>query len=266
MILIGGAGGFIGRALSSEIPEARTVGHAASDAPGLFDGIAAAVWCGRDPRLGTPAWARDGDTEIAFARRCAAEGVHLLSLGTRKVYAASPAPLAETAPLAPRDLYGQQKLALEKALGAILGQGLTLLRLANVFGFEPRRTSFMGRMLTTLAATEEIRFAMSPFTRRDFLPVATAAAMIAALARDPPGGIVNVGSGLGLECGRLALAVIEGYGSGRLVVEGAEERDAFVLDTRRLHARTGLTMSVEEILAAARACGRRLAAEPGRPG
>jgi UDP-glucose 4-epimerase len=264
LILIGGAGGFIGRALASALPEARAIGHTGSDAPGLLQGIAVAVWCGRDPRLGTAGWALDDDAEIAVAKRCAKAGVHLLSLGTRKVYAPSPTPLDETAPVGPTDLYGRQKLALEEALAEILGAGLTRLRLANVFGFEPGRRSFMGRMLTTLAAAGEVRFAMSPFTRRDFLPVDAAAAMLAALARDPPGGIVNLGSGIALEAGRLAQALMEGFGRGRLVVERPEVRDAFVLDTSRLHRLTGLAVEAEELLAAARRCGRRLAEVAGR--
>jgi dTDP-4-dehydrorhamnose reductase/UDP-glucose 4-epimerase len=258
VILVVGAGGFIGRALAAAVPAARTAAHGEAGRPGLLDGIAAAVWCGRDPRLGTPAWRVEADAEPAFAGACAAAGVPLLSLGSRKVYAPSPQPLHEGSPLGPTDLYGRQKLALEQALQAIPGLRLTRLRLSNVFGLEPGRTSFMGRMLTTLAHDGEVRFDMSPFTRRDFLPVETAARMIAALAADPPGGIVNLGAGTALETGRLALALIDGFGRGRLVVDSPEIRDAFVLDTRRLFWRTGITVAPEEVLEAAQRCGRRL--------
>jgi len=59
------------------------------------------------------------------------------------------------------------------------GLGLTISRrLARLMR---GRTTFMGRMLTSLAAEGEIRFDMSPFTRRDFIPVETAGAAIAAL-------------------------------------------------------------------------------------
>ena len=51
--------------------------------------------------------------------------MHLLSLGTRKVYAPSAAPLAEDSPLGPSDAYGRHKLALEQALHGVLGPGLT---------------------------------------------------------------------------------------------------------------------------------------------
>ena len=74
----------------------------------------------------------------------------------------------------------------------------------------------MGRMLHHAREPGEIRFDMSPFTRRDFIPVETAGRAIAALLQTPPGGIVNVGSGIALECGRLALWLLEGFGRGRL--------------------------------------------------
>jgi hypothetical protein len=99
----------------------------------------------------------------------------------------------------------------------------------------------MGRMLTTLAEQGEIRFDMSPFTRRDFIPVENAGRAIAALLQAPPGGVVNVGSGIPLECGRLALWLLEGFGRGHLVCESWQERDAFVLAVDRLRRLTGVT-------------------------
>ena len=49
----------------------------------------------------------------------------------------------------------------------------------------------------------------------------------------PPGGVLNVGSGIALPTGRLALWVLEGYGRGELVIESPREHDAFVLDVGR---------------------------------
>lgn len=271
-ILIAGAGGFIGCTLARTIPGCRTAGHAEAARPEMLaemlaemlDGVRTAVWCGRDPRLGGDGWKLAEDAEIGFARACAAAGVHLLSLGTRKVYAASAEPLREDSALGPLDAYGRQKLELELALHGILGARLTRLRLANIFGWEPGRRTFMGQMLAGLSRDGEIRFDMSPFTRRDFLAVEDAAALVAALAADPPGGVVNVGSGTGLETGRLAMALIGGFGRGRLVVERAEERDAFTLDTRRLFWLTGMKVEAGRAEAVARALGRAAADKLGR--
>ncbi len=265
MILVVGAGGLIGRQVVRALgPLARARAHLALEEPDLLDGIEAVVHAGRDPRLGTPGYRPEDDVELALARRVAARGLPFLTLSSRKVYAPAATPLDEAAALGPNDLYGRQKLAMEEALAALLGDRLTRLRLANIFGFEPGRASFMGRMLDGLAGDATITFDMSPFTTRDFLDVASAGRMIAGLARRPPGGIVNVGSGVALETGRLALALIEGFGRGRLLVTDHAERDGFVLDCRKLSGLLGPSTGRDGLLARARRTGARLS-EPARP-
>lgn len=257
--------GLLGRAIAAALgSEGHLLGHGAVDDPTILDGVATVVWAGRHPALGTPDWRIEDDNEPQFAHRAVERRIAFLALGTRKVYAPSTRSLREDDPLAPGDLYGAQKLALEERLAHIPGLRLTRLRIANVFGFErdPRRTSFMTRLLATLAREGEVRLDVSPFTVRDFVPVERAAAWIAALARRPPGGIVNLGSGIPLAIGRLALAVIEGFGRGRLVCESPAERDGFVLAVDRLRALLPEAVLGEaELLDTARALGGRLAAE-----
>jgi UDP-glucose 4-epimerase len=259
MILVTGAGGFIGRAVVEALgPAAIPASHRAFDAPTINVGIRAVVHAGRDPRLGRPDYCLEHDIELEIARFAAAHDLPFLSLGTRKVYAPSDQPHAEDAPLGPIDRYGEQKLALEEALMAILGERLTRLRLANIFGPERGRRSFMGLMLQGLETAETITFDMSPFVTRDFLPVETTARAIATLARNPPGGIVNIGSGVPLEVGRLALALIGGSGRGRLLVTDPRHHDAFTLDVSRLRQLTGITTDATTILAHAHSIGRSL--------
>lgn len=236
--------GFIGRAIAAALQpgEARLASHEDAAEPALMRGVATLVHAGRDPRLGSEAWRLEDDLELKLARAAAMAQISVVSLGTRRVYAPAPGRRNEADRVGPVDLYGQQKLRLEHALHALLGRHLTRLRLANIIGYEalPGRSTFMGLMLQGLKRREEIRFDMSPFVRRDFLPVELCGRWLAELARRPPGGIVNVGSGVALECGRLALWLIEGYGQGRLVIDDPAERDSFVLDVRRL---TGLVGS-----------------------
>ena len=123
----------------------------------------------------------------------------------------------------------------------------------------------MARMLGGLARRGEIRFDVSPFVHRDFLPVEFCARWLAELARRPPGGVLNVGSGVALPLGRLALWVIEGYGRGRLVVDSPDERDSFVLETRNLRSLLGgAACTADDLAACCRALGRHLrgAGEP----
>jgi len=259
MILVTGAGGFIGRAIVEALgPLARPASHRAFAIPTPNVDIRAVVHAGRDPLLGTPDYRVERDVELRIAHVAATHGLPLLSLGTRKVYAPADQPLAETAPIGPTDRYGEQKLALEEALEAILGERLTRLRLANIFGSERGRKSFMGLMLQGLDTADTITFDMSPFVARDFLPVETTAAAVAELAKAPPGGIVNIGSGIPLEVGRLALALIEGRGRGRLLVTDPRHHDAFTLDVGRMRALTGIGTDRDAILAATHGVGSAL--------
>ena len=235
--------GFIGRAVAAALPTGamRLVGHDAIGDPDLLRGVATVLFAGRNPALGGDAWRLEDDPELALAHRAAPAHVSFVSLGTRKVYAPSGNPLSETDRIGPIDLYGSHKLALEHALAAVLGRRLTRLRLANIFGYERMagRATFLGQMLQGLARHDEIRFDMSPFVRRDFLPISHCSAWLAEVTRRPPGGILNIGSGVGLPVGRLALWLIEGYGRGRLTIESPDERNSFVLDTRNLKALVG---------------------------
>jgi UDP-glucose 4-epimerase len=259
MILVTGAGGFIGRAIVQALgADARPASHQAFQEPTRFADMTAVVHAGRDPLLGKPGYRVADDAELKLAHLAAAHDLPFLSLGTRKVYAPSDQALDETAPIGPTDRYGEQKLALEGALAAILGPRLTRLRLANIFGFELGRQGFMGMMIGALQRGEPITFDMSPFVRRDFLPVETTARAIARLAADPPGGIVNIGSGIGLETGRLALALIEGHGGGQLLISDPRHHDPFTLDVTRMTRLTGITTDTTAILARARAIGQQL--------
>jgi len=267
MLLVTGAGGFIGSAIARALgDEACAVAHHSGAWADRLGGVIAIVHAGRDPRLGKPDYRLEDDAELKVARLAADRDLPFLTLGTRKVYAPADAPLRENAPLGPSDRYGEQKLQMEEALQRLLGERLTRLRLANIFGFERGRQSFMGRMLEGLEQEDTITFDMSPFVARDFLPVETAAVAIARLLAAPPGGIVNIGSGVPLETGRLALAVIEGRGAGRLLSDSPSVADAFTLDVERMQALTGITVDSAELLRRANEIGRRLGLAEGAAG
>jgi UDP-glucose 4-epimerase len=265
-ILVVGAGSFIARHLLAALPAGgvKAVGHGAIDDPDLFDGVGCVVSCCRHPLIVSEGYDLERmDPDLRLARRLGEREIAYVMLSTRRVYARDLRLIDERSPLAPSDPYGRHKLAVEEALGALLGPRLTILRLANIFGYErvPGRRTFLSILLERLATRDEILFDMSPFVARDFLPVERCAALLARIAQAPPGGVLNLGSGIALPTGRLALWVIEGYGRGRLVIASPEEKDAFVYDTARLRARLGEPCSFEELRTACLAIGRRLAAE-----
>jgi dTDP-4-dehydrorhamnose reductase/UDP-glucose 4-epimerase len=266
-LLVVGQHSFIARHfLATCEPPVTAVGHDAIDRPDLLDGVDRVISCTRHPLLGSAGYRPALDPDLRLAERVAGRDIDYVMLSSRKVYAQSVGPLAETDPTGPQDLYGRHKLALEQALRERLGARLTVLRLANVFGYErgPARRTFAALTLDQLARDGRIRFDMSPFVRRDFLPVEACARLLARITAAPPGGVLNVGSGIPLPTGRVALWVLEGYGRGELVIESPREHDAFVLDVTRLASLCGPPCSLDDIRETCLDLGRRLAAEPRR--
>ncbi len=258
-VLLVGRHGFLGRHISAALgSSAMAMSHCTFREAGIPETTGCIVWAARNPQLGHPSWRLREDLEWRAAEIAHRRRIAFISLSSRKVYAPSRQPVPEEAPTTPVDLYGRQKRDMELALLDLLQNRVTILRLANIFGLEPGRPTFMGRLQSRLRDRGEVLFDMSPFVVRDFLPVETAARWIARLATNPPGGVIHVGSGHAMATGRIALAVIEGYGGGRLVIEDGRERDPFVLDTSKLRARIGETITPQEILDRCRALGREL--------
>lgn len=266
-LLVVGRHSFVARHVLALLPKdrVRAVGHDELDRPDLLDGVDRVLNFARHPLVASEDYRPEAmDPDLKLARRIGDRALAYLMLSSRKVYAPSATPLAETSPTGPTDAYGRHKLAAEQALRALLGDRLTVLRLANIFGYErePGRRTFLAILLNRLRREGQIRYDMSPFVERDFLPVEDCARLLAQLAAEPPGGVLNVGSGIGLPTGRLALWIIEGYGQGELVIESPREHDAFVLDIARLRHRCGAPCTLEQLRARCLALGRRLADEP----
>lgn len=240
--------------------------------PESFDGIDCVVNFAIDPRYMWQAYdpALDCDRRLADAiGRAQDDGrmprdAHVVMLSSRKVYGpAGGEKLVETRVPAPRDAYGRNKLETEGLLQDRFGPHLTILRLSNIFGYEyaPGRRTFLGLLLRSLREEGTIRYDFSPFTEKDFLPVQQFAAALAAVVRARPGGVFNLGSGVPLEVGWLAMWIIEGFGRGSLCVTDPAIRDAFTMSVDRFVSRFGPVAGREEIHAACLAIGGRLRVE-----
>jgi nucleoside-diphosphate-sugar epimerase len=221
------------------------------DLPEIISGADAVVNCAWGPD--EPGREFDGHV----ARLAAAAGAAFTMLSSRRVYAQcwqareeDPAPGGGTP-------YGDSKVRSEAAVRQAGGRW-TILRGANIFGDELGRDSFMGRLLGGLCRDGRIVFDMAAQTRRDFLPAETAAAAIARQVASGAQGIFNLGSGIATPCGDVAKWVIEGHGSGVLVVTDPLVRDEFRLDIGKAAAAFGLGCDREQIRQRCLAIGRKL--------
>jgi dTDP-4-dehydrorhamnose reductase/UDP-glucose 4-epimerase len=249
---------FIGKA--KEIP-LRAISHTEIDNREVFQGITCIVNFSFSPLLYLQDYDRELDVDARLAHIASDEGIHYVMLSTRKVYQETIQWGArEDAHVTGSSIYGKNKLRIEKNLANVLGGAVTILRPGNVFGYERQseRVRFGAYLLNQLADTGVIRLTVSPFVRRDVIPVDYFCEVLREVVLRKPGGVINIGAGESLEIGRIALWIIEGFGSGRLIVESPAECDEFQLDTERLKSEFGLNCGRERVADFSRELGRRL--------
>ena len=199
------------------------------------------------------------DFDLFVAQQAARAGCHHVMMSTRRVYGPSaPFPVKEDHPPAPMDHYGSNKLKTELAVQKLLGERCTILRIANVFDFEPGRHTFFGIALRSLKETNRIVLDVSPFVRRDFIDIAEFAQIARRVLAVCPSGVFNLGSGHATEVGNIAMWLMEGYGKGELLVTSSEERDSFELDRSKLALTLGSLGVSSDIRARCIEIGNRL--------
>lgn len=215
-----------------------------------------------DPRLKTDAYSEEADIDLKLAKMIANNPVHYIMISSRMVYGRPTVGLAlrETDTPSPVNIYGQSKLETEKKLADTLKpERLTILRLSNVFGFEPGRRSFFGMAQTKLLNEGRIVYDMSPLTKRDFISVTRVSDALVRIASAPKAGIYNLGAGFGIETGLIAEWLIEGFGSGELLVNRFSHDDQFFLDMTRTAATYGIkALTADHIRGDCLSCGERL--------
>lgn len=113
-------------------------------------------------------------------------------------------PIAETAPTAPVSPYGITKLTIEKyalMFHRLHGLPVTIVRPANAYGAGQRPFTGQGFIATAMGSIlkgDEVTVFGERGTIRDYIHVQdVAAGIVAALECGEPGGIYNIGSGIG---------------------------------------------------------------------
>ncbi len=269
MILVVGNNSFLAKEFLARAQGllVRAVSHTEIDDEEVFRDISCIVNFSFSPALCEQHYVQSLDIDARLAHLAADSGAHYVMLSSRKVYQeAIQWGAREDAHATGADIYGQNKLRIEKELVAALGSRLTILRPGNVFGYErqPGRKRFGAYLLNQLADTGAIRLTVSPFVRRDVVPVDFFCEVLREAVLRKPGGVINVGAGKSIEIGRIALWLIDGFGSGRLIAESAAVEDEFQLDTARLKSAFGLSCDQDRLAEFSVELGRRLRREMDR--
>ena len=237
-IAVVGANSFIARALRVQAPSChwRYVSwREAVAGTDWLQGIDCVLNCAFDNRLKYEAYCPEWDIDLRLAQRLRGfDQVHYLMLSTRMVYGRPPASGRLHEALAPQPVshYGQAKWLSEQALGQLLGERLSVLRLSNVCGYELQdgRQSFFALASRSLVQNNRVVLDIGAQVQRDFLPVEILAGWLARIAVAPVAGVFNLGAGRGSPCGLIGQWLIDGFGSGELLVSNPRDYDGFVLD------------------------------------
>jgi len=241
----------------------RTIGHDEVDQPGHYEGIASVVNFAFHPALHEGPYEAALDVDARAARHAAGCGARYVMVSSRRVYSrAAQWNATESSDSPGVDAYGRNKARVEAGLRDLLGARLTVLRAANVIGFEahPGRARFAAYLQNQLRAHGRIHLTVSPETRRDLVPVAFFCSVLRTMILDGRGGTYNVGAGRATRIGDAAAWLIEGFGSGTVESGTAAVSDEFQLDSSRLHRELGLACADGAVAETLREAGRRLAA------
>tara|TARA_B100000965_G_scaffold403748_1_gene432686 strand:- start:5662 stop:6468 length:807 start_codon:yes stop_codon:yes gene_type:complete len=184
-----------------------------------------------DPAYFTDDYDSSLDVDAVLSEQLKGRFGHYFMLSSRLVYGRTESlAISEDRTKNPQGPYGRNKAVTEDLLLDRLGSGLTVLRLANVFGAERKRRTFAGVALESLKTKGEIVLDIAPSTRRDFLPARDFAQALTRLVAIRPGGVFNLGSGHPTPVGDIANWFVQGYGVGRVRVTAEQPSDEFCLD------------------------------------
>jgi nucleoside-diphosphate-sugar epimerase len=265
-IAVIGASGFIGGEVCRQLAKSTGVRllplhHERALEADLSD-CSVVISCAIQPNYAKLSYRDLFDLDYSIAEMCSRHSSLFVMLSSRKVYGVSSElrVLTEDAPLNPSDFYSENKIITEERIRR-LGSHHLILRGSNVFGYEPRRNSFLGFCMKQLVDFGHIKFDLNADIQRDFLPVERFSAAILKAIDFGITGTFNLGSGYGLPVREVAEGLIRGYGEGKLIEGGSRFHDQFVLCSRRLQVAISedlFSVDFERVLAR---LGARLRAE-----
>jgi dTDP-4-dehydrorhamnose reductase len=242
--LIVGKNSFIGKSAYSNINNAEKISYQDIDKINLKD-YNVILNCSIMDVYKNDVYSEDNDVDIKLARLAEKSGIHYIMISTRKVYGISNsvANYNERSDLNPSDRYSENKLITEFKIKEMM-DSYTILRPSNVFGYEPRRKSFMGFCMNQLIDSNKIVYDISANTIRDFIDVDTFTKVVNQICQVKAKGLYNVGSNIGLSVGDVSKYLIKGYGSGNLIADSEKLFDQFILDNTKIKSELGINIDI----------------------
>jgi nucleoside-diphosphate-sugar epimerase len=192
--------------------------------------------CALNPAFKTQSYTDDIDVDYEMAKLAYENGCHYIMLSTRRVYGSSSELKSynEESPTNPFDFYSENKLICENKIRSQFGDKSVVVRGSNLYGFEPNRQSFMGFCMDQLTTTGKIVFSINETTKRDFIDIETSCHLLGRIADKKLTGLYNLSSNYGLEIGKVAKYLINGYRLGEFICTSDVVKEQFIIDNTKL--------------------------------
>jgi dTDP-4-dehydrorhamnose reductase len=158
----------------------------------------------------------------ALAQICAAAKIPLVFTSTDLVFNGTQAPYLETDPVAPINIYGEQKVAAERAMLATCDRAV-ICRMPLMFGnAPPTATSFIQPWLTALSAGQSLQLFVDEF-RTPVSATTAAKGLLLALTATP--GIMHLGGSERISRYEFGLLMADVFGFDRSLLSPISQKD-----------------------------------------
>ncbi len=157
-----------------------------------------------------------------LAKICAVAKIPLVFTSTDLVFDGTQAPYLETDPVAPLNIYGEQKVAAERAILATDDRAV-ICRMPLMFGnVPPTATSFIQPWIEALTDGQKLQLFVDEF-RTPVSGTTAAKGLLMALAAPP--GIINLGGGERISRYEFGLLMAEVFGFDRSLLSPISQKD-----------------------------------------
>ena len=205
--------------------------------------------------------------DVQIAKHIKDFATRYVFISSRKVYGATDNLVThkENDSLYGVDFYAKNKIKTEQALTDILGDKLTILRVANIIGEPVKRTgykTFIGWICESFLKNGKLLVTQNADAQKDFITKDFLQESIASIIQNKITGIYNVSSGFGTS----VRDVLTGYvGEDTVDFQGQHLplKDQFILDNARLTQMTGQKLTPAQIRNYLKECQQVLLATDG---
>jgi dTDP-4-dehydrorhamnose reductase len=178
----------------------------------------------------------------ALAQICADAKIPLVFTSTDLVFDGTQAPYLETDPVSPLNIYGEQKVAAERAILATYNRAV-ICRMPLMFGnAPPTATSFIQPWLTALSVGQSLQLFVDEFRT----PVsATTAAKGLLLALTAPPGIIHLGGSERISRYEFGKLMADVFGLDRALLVPIYQKDLVMAAPRAADVSLDSTKAIE---------------------